>query len=78
MTVDQFLTKKVPNYSNVQHDMVWTLQILTHVVCVLGNDCLKKVPGAGKKEVINMVKIVVDYDGTLSRMNQFMQTSKRT
>jgi hypothetical protein len=22
MTVDQFLTKKVPNYSNVQHNMV--------------------------------------------------------
>ena len=36
---------------------------MAQVACILGNDCLKKVPGTGKKQGINFVNRVVDCDG---------------
>jgi len=65
MTVEKFLSERLPKNYNVGRNQKWTLDILAHVTCILGNDYLKKVPGAGKEKAISFVKNVTNEDGLL-------------
>ena len=65
MDVQTFLEKRLAKHYNTGNKR-WTLNVLAHVTCILGNDYIKKVPGAGKKKVIEFMKEVVSNDGELA------------
>jgi hypothetical protein len=52
MDVQTFLEKRLAKHYNTGNKR-WTLNVLAHVTCILGNDYIKKVPGAGKRKLLN-------------------------
>jgi len=64
MSVETLLKERLPKHYDTGAKP-WTLIVLAHISCILGNDYIKKVPGAGKKKVQEFMKMVVRDDGKL-------------
>ncbi len=70
MKPNRLLETRIGKEFKIGRNQKWTLEATAFVGCILGNDYIKKVPGAGKKTVQKFMSEVVNIDGSMKEESE--------